>query len=57
MTPTDLKSLRDKLGLTQAQMAKLLHRSRSQYMRYENGALMDGAVEELARKLSLERNP
>lgn len=55
MTNDQLKSLRLSLKLTQAQMAKLLHRSRSQYIRYEQGGVIDGAVMEIAEKLGAER--
>lgn len=52
MTKDDLKALRKKLGLTQAEMAVKLHRSRAQYVRYENGGVIDGAVMAIAEGLA-----
>lgn len=45
------KALRLRLKLTQAQLGKLLHRSRAQIARYEAGEPIDGAIVELAERL------
>lgn len=52
MTPVELKTIRDKLGLTQQELAEALRTTRVSIARYETGARkIGGAVEVAVRQL------
>jgi repressor LexA len=52
MTPVELKTIRDKLGLTQQELAEALHTTRVSIARYETGARkIGGAVQVAVRQL------
>ena len=52
MTPVELRTIRDKLGLTQQELAEALHTTRVSIARYETGARkIGGAVQVAVRQL------
>jgi repressor LexA len=52
MTPKEIKAIREKLGLTQQQLAEALHTTRVSIARYETGARkMSGAAQVAVRQL------
>ena len=52
MTPVELKTIREKLGLTQQELADALHTTRVSVARYETGARkIGGAVQVAVRQL------
>ena len=56
MTGKELRFLRTELGLTQAELAALVHRDHQSIGRWERGECpMEGAAEALVRLLSIER--
>nr|WP_010400346.1 helix-turn-helix domain-containing protein [Paracoccus sp. TRP] len=56
MSPEELRFLRTEMGLTQAELAQLVHRDKQSVGRWERGECpMEGAVETVVRSLAIER--
>jgi Predicted transcriptional regulator len=56
MSGEELRFLRSEMGLTQAELATLLHRDRQSIGRWERGEIpIDGVSEALIRRLAIEK--
>jgi len=56
MSPEELRFLRTEMGLTQSELAQLVHRDKQSVGRWERGECpMEGAVETVIRGLAIER--
>ena len=55
MSPQELRFLRTEMGLTQAQLAELVHRDKQAIGRWERGEIpLDGAAETVVRGLAID---
>ena len=54
LTSMEIKSIREKHGLTQSQFARLLKLGEKSITRYENGAIQDGSIDTLIRMAESE---
>ncbi|MGZ3218574.1 helix-turn-helix domain-containing protein [Paracoccus sp. T5] len=56
MSPAELRFLRTEMGLTQTELAQMVHRDKQAVGRWERGEFpMDGVIETVVRRLAIER--
>lgn len=56
MSPEELRFLRTEMGLTQTQLAEMVHRDKQSVGRWERGETpMEGVIEAVIRQLAIER--